>query len=358
VSIGFRYLADTKSTMVVSFPQKCALFICAVLFSSAAFYPYDATSPEKNTGLSVGQIEWKPIFPRALFLNKPEISVMETGGVAGPVEYQDIVKNKERAAQGLQSVLLNSDVFALYGKPNARTMGILGQYSLAEIEPIMNEFVKLYDAANGSRSIIPAFYIIYGTCWPQGEIGILPTDIAEQYIAFAAERGWYVFLDHQIGKYTVSEAMKKLLPFLKYPNVHLALDPEWRTTKPMQEIGSVTAEEINEAQQIMQNYMVDHGIGGRRMLVIHQFNAKMIKQRPLVKSNYERVQLIHCSDGFGTPKLKKDTYAYNAAAKNIPLKSFKLFLKPTVEGAGYDIPIMKPEEVLKLDPRPYLIMYQ
>ena len=26
-----------------------------------------------------------------------------------------------------------------------------------------------------------------------------------------------------------------------------------------------------------------------------------------VKSNYERVQLIHCSDGFGPPKLKKET---------------------------------------------------
>lgn len=344
--------------MVVSLPCKFALFLCAVLLSTAAAYPYDATSPEKNTGLPAGQIEWKPVFPRALFLNKPEISVMETGGLAGPVEYRDIVKNKERAEQGLQSVLLNSDVFALYGKPNARTMGILGQYSLTEIEPIMNEFVKIYDAANGIRSIIPAFYIIYGTCWPAGEIGILSSDIAEQYIAFAAERGWYVFLDHQIGKYSVAEAMKVLLPFLKYPNVHLALDPEWHTTKPMQEIGYVTAQEVNEAQQIMQNYMIEHGIGGRRMLVIHQFNAKMIKQRSLVKSNYERVQLIHCSDGFGTPKLKKDTYAYNAAAKNIPLKSFKLFLKPTVEKAGYDIPIMKPEEVLQLKPRPYLIMYQ
>ena len=344
--------------MVVSLPKKIALFLCGAVFCTAGAYTYDSVNPERNAAVPSGQIEWKPVFPRALFLNGTEINVMEAGGLAGPIEYQDILKNKERSQQGLQSVLLNSDIFALYGKPNARTMGVLGQYSLQEIEPIMNEFVKLYDAANGKRNIIPAFYIIYGTCWPEGEIGILSADIVEKYIAFAAERGWYVFLDHQIGKYSVSEATKKLLPFLKYPNVHLALDPEWRTTQPMKEIGSVTAEEINEAQQIIQNYMIEHGIGGRRMLVIHQFNAKMIQQRHLVKSNYERVQLIHCSDGFGSPKLKKDTYAYNAAAKNIPLKSFKLFLKPMVEGAGYDIPIMKPEEVFSLEPRPYLIMYQ
>ena len=344
--------------MIVSLPQKSVLFFCTALVCVLGAYAHDSINPEKTVAVPTSQIEWRPVFPRALFLNRSEISVMETAGLAGPIEYRDIVKNSERAKQGLQSVLLNSDVFALYGKPNARTMGILGQYSLKEIEPIMKEFVKLYDTANGNRGIIPAFYIIYGTCWPAGEIGILSSSIVEQYISFAAERGWYVFLDHQIGKYSVADAMSKLLPFLKYPNVHLALDPEWHTTKPMKEIGSVTAAEINEAQQIMQNYMIDHGIGGRRMLVIHQFNAKMIQQRQLVKSNYERVQLIHCSDGFGTPQLKKETYTYNAAAKNIPLKSFKLFLKPTVAGAGYDVPIMKPEEVFMLDPRPYLIMYQ
>ena len=57
----------------------------------------------------------------------------------------------------LQSVLLNNDVFALYGKPGARTMGILGQYSLEAIGPVMDDFVRRYDAANGQRGIIPSF---------------------------------------------------------------------------------------------------------------------------------------------------------------------------------------------------------
>ena len=344
--------------MIAVPPKKSSFFMCAVLAAVSILYSYDSVNPNLEHIQSSTAAEWKPVFPGALFTPHPYMGQFEPAGLAGPIDYKDIVKNQERAQQGLQSVLLNSDIFALYGKPNAYTMGILGQYSLAEIEPIMNEFVRLYDTANGQRGIIPAFYIIYGTCWPAGNIGILSTAVTEKYIQFAAERGWYVFLDHQIGKYTVAEAMNKLLPFLKYPNVQLALDPEWRTTRPMREIGSVTAEEINEAQQIMQDYMIKHGIGGRRMLVIHQFNAGMIKRRSAVKSNYERVQLIHCADGFGSPKLKKETYAYNAAAKNIPLKSFKLFLKPTVAGAGYDIPIMKPDEVFKLVPRPYLIMYQ
>lgn len=351
------FFADTKFMSVAMF-KKLVLCLCTAVLFTSGIYAYNSVNSERNAVPPAEHIEWKPVFPRALFCTSQEINSTEPCGLAGPLEYQDIIKKQAQAQHGLQSVLLNNDIFALYGKPYARTMGILGQYSLNEIEPIMKSFVKLYDAANGSRNIIPAFYIIYGTCWPRGEIGILSTEVVKQYIAFAAQRGWYVFLDHQIGKYSVTDAMKKLLPFLKYPNVHLALDPEWRTTKPMREIGSVTAQEINEAQHIMQNYIIEHGISGRRMLVIHQFNARMIKQRALVKSNYERVQLIHCADGFGSPRLKKETYAYNAGAKNIPLKSFKLFLKPMVNGAGYDIPLMKPEEVFLLKPRPYLIMYQ
>ena len=300
--------------------------------------------------------KWEPLFPSALWLkNAPIQQEVLIYTVKTKEEMEASLKFDESK---LQSVLLNNDIFALYGKPGAYTMGILGRYSPEEIEPIMNEFAATYDEVNNERGLIPAFYLIYGTCWPGGDIGLLRMSTVKKYIEFAAERGWYVFIDHQIGKYTVEQAMNAILPFLKYPNVHLALDPEWHTTEPMKVIGSVTGDEINKAQEMMDKYIKENNITGRRMLVIHQFNAIMIKKRANVRSDYERVQLIHCADGFGSPQLKKDSYAYNALAQNIPLKSFKLFSKPTVAGAGYDQPMMSPEEVFGLNPRPYLIMYQ
>lgn len=332
--------------------------ISAVLFFcvSSLLLAQTSASFVDSLGKAPAAGRFNPIFPHALTqTGAAELSSLKAAGFNLLME--DTVEPYVDSPR-LQSVLLNNDVFALYGKPGSRSMGILGQYSLAGIEPIMKEFVKTYDAANGERGIVPAFYIIYGTCWPEGEIGYLSDDVVRQYIQFAADRGWYVYLDHQIGKYPVESAVRRLLPWLKYPNVQLALDPEWRTTKPMQEIGSVTADEVNTAQQMIQDYMVEHGLPGRRMLVIHQFKPKMIMNRSAVRSDFELVQLIHCADGFGPPMVKKNTYAQNAEAKNIPLKSFKLFLKPTIEKAGYDIPLMTPEDVYKLDPRPYLIMYQ
>ena len=300
--------------------------------------------------------KWAPLFPSVLWVKNIPIKQEVLIHTVKTKEEMDASLKFDESK--LQSVLLNNDIFALYGKPDAYTMGILGRYSPEEIEPIMNKFAATYDEVNKERGIIPAFYLIYGTCWPQGEIGLLRSSTVKKYIEFAAERGWYVFIDHQIGKYTVEQAMNAILPFLKYPNVHLALDPEWRTTEPMKVIGSVTGDEINKAQAMMDKYIKENNITGRRMLVIHQFNAIMIKKRANVRSDYERVQLIHCADGFGSPQLKKDSYAYNALAQNIPLKSFKLFSKPTVAGAGYDQPMMTPEEVFSLNPRPYLIMYQ
>lgn len=301
---------------------------------------------------------FNPVFPYALTQSGAAALVNQSQSALAYVPTFTEALEDNRNSPRLQSVFLNNDVIALYGKPGSRAMGILGQYSLEGIEPIMNEYARMYDAANGQRGVIPAFYIIYGTCWPEGEIGLLSDTVVRQYIEFAATRGWQVFLDHQIGKYTVESAMKKLLPFLKYPNVQLALDPEWRTTKPMQEIGYVTADEVNTAQKMLQDYLVEHNLPGRRMLVIHQFKPKMISNRSQVRSDFALVQLIHCADGFGSPTLKKSTYAQNAEAKNIPIKSFKLFLKPTIEGAGSDVPLMTPEDVFMLNPRPYLIMYQ
>ncbi|MDR0878818.1 MAG: hypothetical protein LBN21_12260 [Treponema sp.] len=256
------------------------------------------------------------------------------------------------------SILLNNDIIAFYGHPLSKNMGILGRYSIDELDKKLTDLAAEYAEANGGRGIRKAFYIIFGTCWPEGEIGILREDVLKKYIEYAEAHDILVFIDHQIGRYDPINSLKRMLPYLSYPNVHLALDPEWRTTKPMLEIGTVTAAEINEAQRIMENYIIENKIPGERMLVIHQFNYQMIKNRPLVESDFSRVRLIHCADGFGPPHLKRASYAFNAEASNMPIKAFKLFYNLGIPGAGYDSPLLTPKEVYDLNPRPYIIMYQ
>ncbi|MDR2629861.1 MAG: hypothetical protein LBC60_02950 [Spirochaetaceae bacterium] len=269
----------------------------------------------------------------------------------------EIIEEPQAAGKD-DSILLNDDILAFYGHPLSDRMGILGRYPITELDARLSELAGEYRAVNGGRGVRTAFYLIFGTVWPGGDIGILRESVLMEYIQYALERDMLIFIDHQIGRYDPVDSLKRMLPYLKYPNVHLALDPEWRTTKPMQEIGMVTADEINQAQQVMEDYLLEQNLPGERLLVIHQFNWRMIQDREKVKSDFTRVRLVHCADGFGSPSLKAASYAYNAQATNMPIKGFKLFYNFGIPGAGYDHPLLTPKQVLELNPRPYIIMYQ
>jgi hypothetical protein len=310
-----------------------------------------------NTG-GTERISPRPPFPALFFTEYYNSYKAQESARPYWVTTEEEVNAQARYLKDNISILLNNDILAFYGHPNSRNMGILGRYSKEELDARLSYLAGQYQDVSGGRNVLRAFYLIYGTVWPAGDIGIMKESLLLEYIQYALEHDILVFIDHQIGRYDPVESLKKMFPYLRYPNVHLALDPEWRTTKPMQEIGTMSADEVNRAQKALEDYMLEEGISGERMLVIHQFNWQMISNRSQVKTGSDRVRLIHCADGFGSPSIKKQSYAYNAQAKNMPLKAFKLFYNFEIPGAGYDSPLLSPEEVYALKPRPYLIMYQ
>lgn len=255
------------------------------------------------------------------------------------------------------SILDNNQVVAYYGHPYTALMGILGEYSAQDLVPILQAKAREYDAMNGDKGVIPAFHIIFGTVQPEGRIGIIDEPTLLKYIEIAKQNNMLVILDHQIGRGSAAEAISQMLPYLKYDNVHLAIDPEWHTALPMQEIGGISGYDVNAVQDLMQRYMEENNIPGKKILIVHQFMSSMIIDREVVSANYSRVDLVHDADGFGQPPTKKSEYDYNKLAVNIPLKAIKLFY-PNSRGWGYDDPLMTPEEVLSLEPQPVIIIYQ
>jgi hypothetical protein len=296
-----------------------------------------------------------PRFPSLYFTNY--LSTMSSQADSRPYWASAEEESTELEVED-PSILLNNDIVAFYGHPNSRNMGILGRYPIEELDSMLGKVAGEYAEANGGRGIRRAFYLIFGTVWPEGEIGIINEALLTRWIQYALEHDILIFIDHQIGRYDPVDSLRRMLPWLRYSNVHLALDPEWRTVRPMREIGSITADELNRVQQVMENYMVENGISGERLLVVHQFNWRMITNREQVKSDFSRVRLVHCADGFGAPGVKRESYAFNAQARNIPIKGFKLFYNSGLPGAGYDQPLLSPAEVFSLSPRPYLVMYQ
>jgi len=331
------------------------IVIMFILFAVARLYSVSGDDSLPDTDITNMTI---PLFPQMLFTET--VNQWEKIDNSKPywVSTEEEILNKNQVTNYQISLLLNNDILAYYGHPGSRNMGILGRYSIEELDKQLTALAKEYEAVSGGRKIRKAFYLIYGTVWPKGEIGIIADKVLMPYIEYGLKHDILIFIDHQIGRYDPIASLKKMLPYLRYPNVHLALDPEWRTNTPMEDIGSMSAEEVNKAQQVMEDYLIENNLPGERMFVIHQFNHKMIKDRAKVKSNFNRVRLIHCADGFGSPDIKRSSYNYNAIAGNMPIKAFKLFYNFGIPGAGYDDPLMKPSDVYNLNPRPYIIMYQ
>ena len=322
------------------------LFFCSVVQVYSIFSP-DTEVINKSA----------PLFPHMLFTETINSSRRFESSRSYWVNTEEEAEIINRITQNQVSILLNNDILAYYGHPNSRNMGILGRHTIEELDKMLTALAVEYETAGG-RNIKKAFYLIYGTVWPEGEIGILKDEILIRFIEYGLKNDILIFIDHQIGRYDPIDSLKRLLPWLRYPNVHLALDPEWRTARPMVDFGHITGEELNTAQKVMEDYIIENNLPGERMLVIHQFNSMMIRNRQAARTDFNRVRLIHCMDGIGHPNMKRDTFAFNAQAANMPIKGFKLFYNLGIPGAGFDSPLMTPKEVYELRPRPYVIMYQ
>jgi hypothetical protein len=99
------------------------------------------------------------------------------------------------------SILRHSDILAFYGHPLSKNMGILGRYNREELYDKLSILAGEYREAGG-RNIVKAFYIIFGTVWPEAQIGIIQEALLREWVEFALERDMLIFLDHQMGKYT------------------------------------------------------------------------------------------------------------------------------------------------------------
>lgn len=243
-------------------------------------------------------------------------------------------------------------IVAYYGRPGTGSMGVLGQYPIDELETRIKATMAEYQAVLKDTTFIPAFDVIYGMATAakgaDGDyISLLSEDKIMPYIEKAQKDGFYVFIDLQLGENTPLQSVKRVLKFLKYKNVHLAIDPEFEvqglSVRPGKVIGEITGEDVNAVQEAMLAYMKENGITEEKYLVVHMFRHKMVRDKKAVKF-YDGINLIMNLDGHGPPSTKINIYnsLYNDTAAGVVTGGFKLFFKE-------DHPMMSPREALGLE---------
>ena len=248
-------------------------------------------------------------------------------------------------------------IVAYYGHPHDSNMGIVGEMPLDELTEKLRKQADAFEAADPSRPVVPALELIATVAQRDPQFDgtyILDTDheTLREYIDYAAEHDLLVILDLQIGRGTVALEIEKVRDLLERPNVHLALDPEFAIAEgetPGDHIGSLSAESIAYAQQVLAEISAEQGIPPK-LLIVHQFREDMISEKDQL-GPMPGVQLVIDADGFGEPELK--TFVYNYLVRDEPVEfgGIKLFY-------SQDSPLMKPREILDLVPAPDVIIYQ
>jgi hypothetical protein len=254
-------------------------------------------------------------------------------------------------------VLPEFRIVTFYGHPHDSNMGIAGEISMEELATAVRNEAANYAAADPGRPVIPAFELIATVAQRvPGSDGtyILDTDheTLKTYIDYAETQGMLVFLDLQIGRGTVADEIDKVRDLLARPNVHLALDPEFAVAEgqiPGEYIGSIPAESVLYAQQVLAEISAANGVPPK-ILIVHQFREDMIQGKERL-SPLPGVQLVIDADGYGAPELKTAVYNFLVRDEPVEFAGVKLFYRQ-------DVPLMSPQEILALVPAPDVIIYQ
>ncbi len=248
-------------------------------------------------------------------------------------------------------------VLAYYGFPGVDTMGILGEYEPERLLELLREQAAAYEAVDPSRPYKLAFETMASVA--QGSPGdretyLLQTSqkIIQRYVDFTAANDLLLILDCQFGRDTLGRELRNVRQWLKYPHVHLALDPEFKVVAPELpgiHIGSITGERVTHVQKLVARWAVEDGVP-EKFLIVHQFVESMITEKETI-APVPGVQLVIDADGWGTPDQKRVCYDVVIGQMPIEYHGFKLFYRQ-------DDPLMTPEEVLAMTPPVDFIMYQ
>jgi hypothetical protein len=252
-------------------------------------------------------------------------------------------------------------IVAYYGNLYSKKMGILGELPKNEMLKKLKEEVHHWQAADSSIPVIPALHYIAVTA--QGYAGKdgkhrlrMPSSQVDTIINWANEINGLVFLDIQVGMSSVRDEVPPLEKYLKLPQVHLGIDPEFSMKDghvPGTKIGTFNADDVNAAIDDLASYVKKYNLPPK-ILIVHRFTQGMITDYKQIKK-VPQVQVVMDMDGWGDKTLKRSSYLRYIYAEPVEFTGFKLFYKNDTKKGNH---LYTPQELLKFIPKPIYIQYQ
>ncbi|HET7464265.1 MAG TPA: hypothetical protein VFJ82_23610 [Longimicrobium sp.] len=254
-----------------------------------------------------------------------------------------------------------SRIVAYYGNPSSTRMGALGEFPRDEMLRRLQGEVRRWSEADPSTPVIPALHLIavvaQGAPGPSGHYRAQMRDQAVDSIyQMARSINAIMLIDVQVGTDDVRNIMPRFEQFLKRPDVHFAVDPEFYMrggVVPGRKIGTMYAADINWVTDQLARIVRENNLPPK-VLVIHRFTRNMVPDAEKIQLRPE-VELVMDMDGWGAPWLKHDSYQDYIVRHPVEFTGFKLFYHNDTKKGD---PLMTPRDVLNLWPQPLYIQYQ
>jgi hypothetical protein len=160
-----------------------------------------------------------------------------------------------------------------------------------------------------------------------------------------------------VGKSNLQHEVPLLEKYLKMPQVHLAIDPEFSMKDgsiPGHKIGTLDASDINFCSNYLAKLVIKYHLPPK-ILIVHRFTQGMVRNYRNIKLHPE-VQIVMNMDGWGEPVLKLSTYKLYIHKEPVQFTGFKLFYKNDLKKAPHRM--LTPSDLMKLKPQPIYIQYQ
>jgi hypothetical protein len=257
--------------------------------------------------------------------------------------------------RGGRRIFPDHTVVAFYGAPQHEELGTLGIGTPAAAGRRLERQARRY--RRGDRPLLPAFEliatIVQSAPGDSGDHSQRQTPrTIRRYLRVARAHRALLILDVQPGLAPFMREVRAFRRFLREPDVSLALDPEWSLAPgqlPGQQIGSTDAATVNQVSRYLSR-IVREGHLPQKLLVVHRFTHDMIRDEDRLQAQ-PGVALTVNVDGFGDPPNKIAKYREFTRGRRDRHHGFKLFYKE-------DTNLMSPRRVLRLRPRPELIVYE
>jgi hypothetical protein len=256
--------------------------------------------------------------------------------------------------RGGRTILPDFRVVAYYGAPQSRELGALGIGSPLGATRRLVRQARPY--GKHARPVLPALELItvIANADP-GDDGMYRSrqkdSVIRRYLNAARRAKALLLLDIQPGRSDFFTETTRLEKWLKQPDVSLALDPEWRVREgevPGKIIGHVEAREVN-ATSAWLSQLVERNHLPQKLFVVHQFTDNMVDESAL-KPRPGLATVLNV-DGFGNQAVKKAKYRDFTRQAPDFYHGLKLFYEE-------DTDIMRPRQVLKMKPKPVLVVYE